>query len=420
MPPTPNTALPLFAHLLLKAALALPIAFAAGCASHDQSASTTDSPVSPAATNSPDTLSAPAAKRSAPALDQFTEVAGLRVEHAAWASLGYRWSWTTAPVLTGGASVQLAEPLGDLIAVVNSRSRLTAIEATSGRIRWNTAVATPLTDFVALARAGDQIQVFSRRAIYIHDALSGEFATRQDLAIAVTTPPALASGVAYFGSPTSRALAHRYGDEAGLLRPPPLDRGVQLWQYLLTGAIDAMPALMGNAVAFVAESGDILFADPLSGAATGRASVAGPPAANPVTDGSLLYIASRDQSVYAFDTEGRLVWRHRTAVPLQDQITVHDGVLYAHVPGEGLLAFNASDGSVLWKNPDARGTVVALRAGELIAFAPGRAWMIDARRGDTLAQPELTDIARLMAPAFDSGPLFAVGRGGAIARFDPR
>ncbi|MAY73797.1 MAG: hypothetical protein CMJ31_03560 [Phycisphaerae bacterium] len=237
-------------------------------------------------------------------------------------------------------------------------------------------------------------------------------------------PAVIADSLALFGTSSGRVLAHNYATAAGDLLPPPRDAGITRWEYQLRGAISAKPALIGSSgdvAGVVSQSGDVFFVDTLTGSGVGRAKIAGGAQAAPVADDAVMYIASLDQSVYAFQpSEALLRWRYRTAARLDRPIALHEGVLYVPVPGQGLTALDAATGDVIWISKDVSGSVIAVRNGELIAFEAGHAQVIDARRGDVLEDIDLAGFERLIPTAFVDAPIYALGASGAVARFEPR
>src|SRR5690606_12076644 len=107
---------------------------------------------------------------------------------------------------------------------------------------------------------------------------------------------------------------------------------------------------------------------------------------NPVTDGTMMFVACMDQSVYAFAPENeRHVWRYRTNEELAIQPTYDSGVLYVTVPGTGLVALDSMRGSENWIGPDAGGIVVGKRSGSLIVWDGQSVKAVEPSNGDVLS-----------------------------------
>lgn len=389
----------------------------AGCAADQGQASADDAA---GATTPPAAPTAPTAQREALA-SLVTDVAGLRIEHAAWRELGYRWDWTTTPSLNRRATVAHVAPLDDLLVIMDSTTRITMIEADTGRARWSANTGSPLINFVGFRRINDALAAFSRTDLYVLDVSNGGLLARQPLDVAVGTDAAVLGSIAIFGTPTGRLLAHEIVDVNGRFFTPPLDRGLTKWQYQLGGAVVGAPVLLQSTVAAVSQAGDVFFADARTGASINRVSIAGGVAANPVAGNGILYVASLDQSVYAFSPLQPLpLWRYRSAAPIREQAVLHDDTLFVPIPGEGLVALDAYTGSVKWRCPTAVGPVVAVRSGLLVTFAPGKAQAIDPARGDVRAEVALPGIVRLTTQQLVDQPLFALDQRGVVARFLPR
>ena len=81
--------------------------------------------------------------------------------------------------------------------------------------------------------------------------------------------------------------------------------------------------------------------------------------------GRAAFVASRDQSLWAFDMmRGRVLWQYFTQTPLDNEPVIMADGLYLQIPDQGLVSFNPHpenkpDGEVRWKST-ATGTVIAL------------------------------------------------------------
>lgn len=352
---------------------------------------------------------------------EVTEIAGLKIDHDAWARLGYRWDWAAQAEFNRRATVEHVLATDDFVAVQDTTTRVTILEPTTGRTRWAADTATPLTKATSLDRVGSKLLVSTRPELFVLDLGSGNLLTRQPMAVVVSTAPAIAGGLAIYGTPPGELLAHAFGDRDGNIRPAPMDRGRKDWGYDLRGGIEGDPVLIGDSVAVVTQAGDIGFFDYRSGSAVARSSIAGGLAGDPVTDGEVLFVASLDQSVYAISPEdGTHLWRHRTAAPIRSQPRVIGASLVVALPGDGLTAFDAESGEVLWSNADVGGDVIAVRRGELLVFDGETAWMVDPARGDVIERASLGGFSRVVTDGFVDGNLYAVGPKGGVAKFRPR
>lgn len=355
---------------------------------------------------------------------------GIRIVHAEWADIGYRWEWATTPFYRGKGKIAFIDPIGDRVAVQSKDAWTSIVGSTTGNVLWQVSNSSPLTGFIGNVRVGNTLLSCARPELFLMDINSGNLIARQPVEVVITTRPVILGGYAIFGTPTGEIICHRFGDGRGNPLPPPLDDGMQIWGYLLDGAVNADPVKIGGLAGIVSDVGEIFFVDILTGSGRGLAHISGGMATNPVTDGKqMMFVASLDQSIYAFVPESNTyLWRYRTASPLRIQPTYHDGVLYCSVPGEGLIAFDVSDDAIqtgrfgrkLWVNKDILGEVIAVESGELILWDGSTVARIDQKRGDVLAMTSLPGIIDLVPSEFVDGDMYAVGNNGQLFKFGPR
>lgn len=330
------------------------------------------------------------------------------VDHDAWASLGYRYDWTGFPYVERGERVLYISTWDDVIAVLEGGSTVTVLDADTGRARWNRTVANRLTRFVGLARAGNELIAASDTELYLLSIETGDITGRHPLEKVANTAPVIAGDLAVYGTASGEITGHL------------LTIGLRIWGNVAGAAIDQTPVLLDNGFGAITRTGDLLFVDG-RGSQLGRTRIYGGATTRPVGGGGLFFVASSDQSVYAFDPSGAVqVWRYRTEHPLTVQPTYLDGVLYCETLADGLVAFRSASGQVLWSNTEVRGTVVARRGNGLLVWDGSAAAAIDADSGEVLERVELPRIARLTADATDGGNLYAVTQNGLVLKFTPR
>lgn len=331
------------------------------------------------------------------------------IDHEAYARIGYRIEWRGFPVMTQNAHVAQFDVLGDALVVQDSANTFTAMETGSGRNRWSNQLATPLTRFVGNVRVDNHLLASSDSELYVLDMQTGAQLDRQHLAVLVNTKPLVSKDVAVYGGASGEVLGHS------------LVTTFKKWGYMLGGSIDARPAAVGDLVGVVSQTGDVIILDPSTGSSTGRGRVFAGLANNPVGSPSALYVASLDQSVYAFGAYGgERLWRHRVEQPITDQPTLDGDRLYVAIPGAGLLAFNAASGEVLWTATGVRGSVVAERDKRLVVWDGSQAILIDPETGDVLDRVKLPGVARVAFDAFKDGNLFTTTSDGVVSKFTPR
>ena len=338
-----------------------------------------------------------------------TVTGGFTIEHGPWKELGYRWDWTGFPTLTRGEKVVFLNVYDDIAVVQGSQSSVAVLDARSGRTRWSDRLSNPLTRFVGMTRDGQTLYISAESELFIIDAQSGNWLGRQRLPEVVNTSPILYEGNLIYGTATGRIISHR------------LDFGLTAWQYDVGAPIEANPVLIGDVVGVMSQSGQGLFVSAASATGLGHPTTGAGQATNPVTDGQRMYLASIDQSAYAFvPGEDAHLWRYRTESELTTQPTIEGGVFYVSVPEYGLVALDPEEGSERWVGPDAEGEVIATRAGSLIVWDGQTIKSVDPTNGDVITAFEIPGLVTLEADEFHDGSLFGVTRAGAVIRMTPR
>jgi len=331
-----------------------------------------------------------------------------KIDHDAYASLGYRLDWRGFPVVAAGEHIQFLDLYDDIIVAHESAATVSILEASNGELRNSSQIASPLTRFVGNFRIGDLIVVSSDTDAAIIDAQTGEIVHRDHLDRVISTAPVFYANEKIYGT----AIGHIY---AHYMSPP-----VNAWAYDLGSPIDAELVLVGSTVVAISRRGDIAMLDAPSGTLLARAKIFGGCEADPVAGTGMVFFASLDQSIYAFDLNGQQIWRIRTEQPLRITPTYHDGVLFVPSADKGLRAIDANTGTQLWTQPAITGRVVAMRSGRLITWDGTTASTLDPATGDVIFSTELTEVEILKPDRFVDGNLYAVSKGGIIAKFQPR
>ncbi|MEQ8745800.1 PQQ-binding-like beta-propeller repeat protein [Pyruvatibacter sp.] len=326
--------------------------------------------------------------------------------------LGYRLDWKSYIVVGRGNTVTHFRAFDDALLAQDSGNVLSFLATDTGAVRWSTDLAGDLTRFVGLGRYRERVVSASQSELFLLDPKTGDLRDRQKYSSIVNTRPVVNSnGIAIFGTPTGRVAAHN------------VLAGYGMWAYGVSGAVTASPVLIqDDLVGVVSDKGDVIFIDVRSGSARGGAKIYGGVDNNPVTDGRYLYIASRDQSIWCFDSYGRdaLQWRIRTQAPITGQPVLHDGRLFVAIPGEGFTAVDTRSGLRDWVAPDVDGDLLAVHDDNLVVWNGKVATILDGRRGSVVDRIELGHLAFLTTDKLVDGALYAVQPDGAIARYVPR
>lgn len=338
--------------------------------------------------------------------------AAFPIDHDGWARLGYRYDWTAYPYITGRGHIRFADAYPDILIAQETGGILSVIETGSGSVRWSTELANPLTKFVGNSRDGDRIICSSESEAFILAAATGNLMARQRIEKVVNTRPLIVEraggGLAIYGTPTGEVLAHY------------LAQSVKVWGFDVAGAIEGRPVLIGSTVGAVSQSGEVFFLDAGTGSLQGQARIFDGVANEPVTNGQLMFIASLDQSLYAFAPSGGQIWRYRGAQPLRAQPTADGNAVYCTIPDLGLTRFDAMTGAIAWSAKGVGGTVIARSKNRLIAFDGNNAFALDPERGDVIEKVALKGVDFLTTDKYEDGTMYAVSKSGVIARFLPR
>lgn len=398
---TPRTTLALLAAAALGA-----------CASTEKPAADTGAAETPAPASGAPAKPAPIQVKGVPQATPEQQA-----EYDAFAALGYKLAWRANPLVGRNRRTLFLDSFDDVLIFQDTGNFVTLLEAATGAPRWSTEVDAATSRFTGNTVVGERVYSSSDNELFVLDARTGNILERHHLAVVVNTAPVIAGNIAVFGSPTGEVLGHN------------LASTYKQWGYRLRGSITARPALIpgfnggDGAVGVVSQGGEVLVADSRNGASFGHATVFSGLANDPVASEDTLYVASTDQSVYAFDLRtGRQRWRERTEQPITDQPVLFGDSLYVGVPGRGMQRIDAATGSVKWSAKGVAGRLIATRTGRLIVWdAPSQtAYALDSERGDVIERVTLDGVVRLIAQKFEDGALYAVTERGRVSKFGPR
>jgi outer membrane protein assembly factor BamB len=330
------------------------------------------------------------------------------VPHDEWASLGYRLDWRGFASVPPGNRVTSFQIGPDVLVVQENGTRVSVLEAQDGAIRWTNELANRLTRFTDARVQGDLVLATSETELIGLNLGTGHVTLRQRFPRVVNTPPMISGNVAVYGTASGEIVGHL------------LSNGVKLWGFQTPGSIEHGAVEVAGLAGVVSQSGDVVFLDPQSGTLYGRHSMFRGIESQPAAGDGAMYVASLDQSLYAFEPGGTVRWRYRTEHALEAQPTFHNGAVYLEVPRTGLVAIDARTGRQRWAAGEVRGTVVAERNGMLVVFSRGTVTLVDPADGTIVGRESIGAVDRLVADGFTDGALYAVSNSGTIARFIPR
>lgn len=347
---------------------------------------------------------------SGPAPEGSTLAAPYTVDHDAWRTVGYRWDWTSRPPLTKRGQIAFADAYPDVVVVQDTNAMVSVIEANTGKVRWNKQVGNTATRFLGNTRKDDHVVITNETELFEIDLANGNTVDRTSLNTIVSTAPALFGDIAVLGTPAGRLMGF---DTRNNLR---------VWEYQFEGSFETQPlALSDNQVAAISTKGQwrALRVDDASTISTGQ--ISGDSSDHLVSDGYFLYIASVDQSVYAYDlADGARMWRARSSAPVTVQPVLIGEHLYYTTRDDGLTCVIGETGEKVWSNPDIGGWVVTTLGNDLMVWTGRELIQVDSERGDVIARTTIPDLAGLRSDSPTDGRIYAISRDGAVARFSPR
>ena len=331
----------------------------------------------------------------------------------AYSTLGYRHTWTGFPTMTAGARVSSLDVFEDVVTVVESGGVLSVLEAASGQTRWSDQLGNPLTKFLGVTRDDKQIICTTETDAYFLDIDTGTLVGKDRLLKVGNTPPEQVGNVLVY--------ATAGGEIFGQVKLA----GFRSWGHSMPGNISVRPGRMGNTLGFVSSTGDVLFLDGATGTGFGRAKMFMGTDVPPATSEELMFVASRDQSLYAFSAASSApVWRYRTNVVLHDRPVYNAGVVYCSINGQGLTAFSefgdGGRGNVLWTAAEVKGYVVGMRGGRLLVWDGSDACLLDPASGDLIERVALPGVTKVTTDGFVDGNLYMSTPEGLVIKLQPR
>lgn len=333
------------------------------------------------------------------------------IDHADWSELGYEWQWTGFPPLQPGAIIDHATAYEDILIFQGSGSTLSVLETNTGKVRWSRQVDRPSTRFQESVRRGETLYTASDTELWELNLRNGNTLDRDSLGTLVNTSPLIVDNLAIFGTLSGELFAWQ------------MENDFKLWSYKFDGPIH-IPAISVNSefIAAISDNGDLRTLETVNAHSGIAVRIAGGSDATLLTDEIGLYIASKDQSLYAFDIEdGFRFWRKRSSAPITVQHTLHEGVIYATTDDNGLSAIDSATGETLWQNDTIGGWgITVVSSNELIVWSGYELLAIDKDRGDIIARIPLSDIAGIRTDSIDNGDLYVITLDGSVAKFSLR
>jgi hypothetical protein len=307
----------------------------------------------------------------------------------------------------------------DSVYTLDERNFLTRIRREEGDRIWRIPVGGPLDEMLSIDVIPDleRIFVMAGSAILVLDIDTGSQVAKQRLNKIASTAPVTVDQYFIYGSRTGQLAWHSYVLDS-------------YWRgYQVARSIQVAPILAGDYVIAVGNDGRIMSIHAPSASQAWSFQALAPIVARPSAHDGVVFVASLDQHLRAFDVDddGAPVWEYLTESQLdQPPIVIGDRV-YQQIEMEGLVSLEArpSDapgGVVVWRAADASGTVLTKLGPDLIAWDAEhkRLEVIDAKLGAVIATVELPEVDTITATSVTDGELFATSLDGRVIRLVPR
>lgn len=334
--------------------------------------------------------------------------------------LGMQVAWQSAMGVTQGGRITQVYPFDDLLVTIEDGANvLSAVRASDGVPQWDLPIGDSLERTLGVMRSGDTLYVATQSETHFVDSVSGRVVHQESLGTGnvASTGPLLLGSYFVYGTENGRIVYHNLGT------------GMAQDSYRLDSAVARAPQEAGGGMLVQTISGKLHFFDPAINSRIWVNQPLDPFESRPAVSDRSVFVAGADQSVWCFRlADGRQMWRARFDAPLRDDPTFNDGVVYQSVPGTGLVAIDAANGSVLWKNPEITGgTVVTTNRGNLIVWdqadAPARRggtfYRVDRGDGRTIGKASSDLIWLVTADRPIEGNIYALSKPGLVTKLIP-
>lgn len=212
-----------------------------------------------------------------------------------------------------------------------------------------------------LTVVGDRAYLASGGFVYSIDLATGQEATTTD-SNGKTVPlrfPAQSRNNAFGAAPailsdTQMVIGNAYSNDRKHLfysfNPQTMAASSQPWPYQGSNNLWMGSPIVLNDLIYAPNSDGNLYAFQPDGTLLGKFATSGSIWAQPATDGTDLYVASMDHSMYAFDPAdtSKPIWQTELDASIASAAAVKDGKLYVGTINNSLYALDAATGEILW------------------------------------------------------------------------
>jgi outer membrane protein assembly factor BamB len=332
---------------------------------------------------------------------------------AAASEVNYRVDWQ---YLGAGENLKHLSVQGDSVFALDERNFLTRIKMSDGGRLWRAAVAEPVEEVLGVTFAGDRTYITTGSAILLLDSATGSQIGRQRIDKIASTAPAVYDRFLVYGSRNGQIVWH-----APLV-------GSHWRSYQVSNSIEFQPVLADSYLVAVGNGGVVMVLSAASATGFWSKTLLGEIVAPPAVGQGLVYIAGRDQYLWAFDiASGRNLWKVLMENPLTEGPVLIGERVYQQVPGRGLACFNAvpidsPGGERIWQSAGVKGNVITQRGDVLMAWdATSRQLnLVEAARGSLIKSVNVPQAQNLIVSGEKGDEIYAASRDGRVVRLVPR
>lgn len=339
---------------------------------------------------------------------EVSPLARLMIQPETADKLGQRIQWQTHLNIPYGKKFKYIEPLGDMVATLETGNVISVLRASDGQILWRDRIGGEYENLSRPVRRRDFLVVSSETRVFIYKIEEGEFVKVIPLDKVANTPPALSGDLAIYGSPKGEVFAQD------------LSVGVQKWAYQLGGSITTQPTYAGPSLVVTDSIGQLAVFNPASGAIIWKDRTWDRISAQPAATDLSIFVASEDQTLYAFErATGRLRWKLPTSRKLMQSPTAIADLVLQWVPGEGLLALDAFNGQEKWRL-QVNATPVQFDDTHILFHHEGRFLLVTRAHGRIVEDIEAPKVDLVVSDDIKGGNLYLGRNTGRLMKLSPK
>lgn len=318
--------------------------------------------------------------------------------------------------IDAGRNIKHLSVQNDSVFALDRDNFLTRIKVEDGTRMWRVAVADPIEEILGVKFIDHYVYVTTGGAILVLDGSNGTQIGKQRLTTIASTQSEEAGPFLLYGSRNGQLVWH--------------SRAVgQPWKsYQVSHFIHLPPIVAQNYIVVVGAAGRVMVFSASNATQIWGKQLLDGVVAEPKIGNGIVYLAGLDQYLWAYDlSSGRNLWKYLTESPLREAPFVAGDRVYQHIPGKGLVAFDAapqdSPGGVKrWEAAGVNGNVVKQAGSELYVWdaRARRLSVVDAARGSLIKTLDLPQADRLITAGENNADIYAASNDGRIVRLVPR